>query len=336
MKKELPLAQLEPIKRHIRSKLLPKLGCNPDDFELVALDSGRRGPIILCKGNDNSFVFKMYRSPNRFLNAKKAHEYFAQQELPSPHILHSQLCIDVRAGFSRFLLVQEEVTGPGIHEIEDRDNAICETGKSLARMHSHKREIPGRFHVTPYRRIRKKFKQKRSKFLGGRFNFAMSRLEQLEEGKAFTEAEGKNVARSLENARSQIRDRNTHDLIHGDFGASQVIMHNGKPTFIDLDTACFDNFGYELFSAKNSLCRTDSERELLLNSYFAIAGVEALNWYNTAERFFELAYHIGRAKRYFKRSKGESEESGLSQFQQRYRFHKDQLMARSPRKLHSF
>jgi Ser/Thr protein kinase RdoA (MazF antagonist) len=242
----------------------------------------------------------------------------------------------MRAGPGKFILVQEEIRGPRIDEVEDRDEAIIQIARTLAFMHGHTRTTPGPFYRPPnwrilyspwFRLFPWEQERKPKTIFDSRFETSIRRLDELQQRGGLTAIEARGVTHSMEKARSPIVQDDCYQLIHGDFGPSQVILQDGIPILIDLDTAMFGNFTYELVRAQQTLCRSDRERQLLQDSYFAEAGHGSQDLFNEAKFFFELTYHLGRANHCLKRSIKKNEEDGASHFRQRYQFHKEQLLS---------
>ena len=336
MSKNLTAFHLGTIRNYIKRKLLPKIGESSGHAELVVLDQRKRGPVILCKGAQGEFIVKRYRSPKRFSNAKTAHEYFSEQGILCARIIHAQICLDPCGGVGTYFMVQERIRGPSADEVENRDEAVMRIGKALAFMHSHTRTTWGSIGKPPiwgilykpsFQIISRQQKRGQKSFSDNRHETSMHRLNELRQRGGLTNTEADNLARSMEKAKSQIPQRSLYELIHGDLGPSQIIFRDGTPVFIDLDAVGFGCFVYELIRMECGLCRNDHERQSLRDSYFAEAGQAHLDIYNSAKRFYELTYHLGRANHCLKRSIQRNEQEGASHFLQQYEFHKEQLIS---------
>ena len=201
--------------------------------------------------------------------------------------------------------------------------ALNQIGKVLAEMHNHKRVMWGPLFETPIRNLMRN----RKSFLAKRFELAIDRIRELERAGELSRGQAKDLTLSLTTEKSGIPPRSGYELMHDDLNSSNIILREDKPVLIDIDDVRFGDFSYDLFRAERRLCTDDRERHLLRDAYFAAAGRTSLEIYNDSKHFFEMDYHLRCASHCLRRSGGKEREERGSGFHERYRSHREQLMA---------
>jgi len=292
VEREITPSELNNIKTYILRKLGPKLGHHSGqlDFEVLGLPKKSR-TVVLCRSDHCRFVVKLYDRFNVFRKAKKNLEFFIKRHLPCPSILHSQVFPGIRAGHRRFLLVEEEISGISLREIDIRDEAIARIGKILAAMHGHSRKYWGPLFTKP----KSILGWRRGSHADYLFESAMRQLDKMELQGEMTSGEAKHLADTLENARSQLPKQSRHELIHGDVTSDHFLLLDKEVFMIDLERAKFGHFAWELVVAEHHLCKSDHEKRLLLRSYFSEAAHTTPEFYNEVKPFFELVFSLKHA-----------------------------------------
>lgn len=324
MKELITPSRLDAIQSYIKVKLLPMLGERLEPLDFIVPNYGGFTTVIICRGDKRGLVIRIYGRLNNFFNAKKAGEYFSEHDIPCPRILYSRICPDVSLGVAKFLLVEEEIRGSHLHEVEEyRDEIIAQTGKMLALRHSHKRTSCEPVSLPPFPFSRWKYRSPLDLVFGRAERF----LGKLVLREGLTTIEARAAADFYENARPEIMRRPHYELIHRDLTPANIVVREKMPFMIDLENACFSHFAYDLVWAEKNLCRTACERQLLLTAYFAESGHTSAEEYEEGRRFFETHYHLGKAYKFLRKIRKENEEDTQSPLWKQYRLHKDQLIS---------
>jgi len=299
------------------------LGEKSEDYDLIHPIHRKSTVVILCRGRQRGFAIKLYKRFEKYLNAKKTNEVFTRYGIPCPRMLYSRIFPGLRAGLRMFLIVQEEIRGPYLEKLEDRDETIIQMGKALATMHRCTRNRWGAVCMPSPRN----FLLKHRSYLSYRLNLTMGRLDNLEGWGGVTGAEAKRLATMLEETSSRIQRNNRYELIHFDLNPTNVIVRDKMPYMVDLESARFGHLAHDLERARHRLCASDLEQQLFLDSYFAEAGHVYQDLYDETKPFYELDYHVDFTNHYLKRYRNKDEEQEESYYLQEYQFHRDQLLS---------
>jgi len=285
------------IETYLRETLIPAMGYPGRDFECRIPDTGTRTRVVHVIVHDGPDCYlKLFDNFEKFVRAKYVLQFFSRRGLPAPELMTHSYLGRLRPGMRSYYFVERAVPGHLFGDMDDKESGIRKIARTLAQVHDVTRSRWG-YLIAPRR--------------GDYFNYYFKRARRrISELKKYTPAFGDNAARKLETYllgwRECIGSREVFELIHGRVNRDNFVI-NDRAVIIDLGTASFGHFAYDLIRAVHRFCEGDDRLEqLFLESYFAASVHVTPADYESVYSFYHVDYHLAQSNSIVRHMKKET------------------------------
>lgn len=292
------------IKAYLLPKLLKKVGFGGAAFELSIPSSGTRTRVLrIMIKNGPIFYLKLFNNIEKFTKVLYAHRFFEKHKLSVPRLMIWSYAGRINQKVKGYFLLEEGVPGDLFIDLKEKNEGIAKVAKALAKVHNVTRSQWGSLLVPRF---------------GNYFNYYFKRTRRriadlVKHEPAFSEEDALKLHQYYFKWREVVGIRDCFELIHARVNTGNFII-NSEATIIDLVTAAFGHFAYDLIRALHRFCEGNAELEqIFLNSYFSISNRNQSADYEKLCPFFHIDYHLAQASsiaRHRKRSRRHPAEEG--------------------------
>ena len=290
------------IETYLRDTLIPKVGFPGSDFECHVPASGTRTRVVHVAIRDGpEFYLKLFDNFEKFFRAMYALKYFSRHDLPVPELMGHSYMGRLTPGIKSFFLIERAAPGRLYEELSDKEEGIKKIAQTLAEVHDVTRSRWGYLFAPRF---------------GNYFDYYFKRTRRrISDLNKYEPAFGTEHAWKLEKYllkwRDRIGKRDVFELIHARVNRENFII-DGSAVIIDLVTAAFGHFAYDLVRAVHRFCGEDDRLgRLLLDHYFAASVHSTPADYEKVYSFYHLDFHLAQSNALVRHVMGNLRDDGV-------------------------
>jgi hypothetical protein len=278
--------EIRNIKAYLLPKLLKKAGFGGAGFESSVPSSGTRTRVIrIVIKNGPIFYLKLFNNIEKFTRILYAHRFFERHGLSVPRLMIWSYTGRLNQKVKGYFLLEEGVPGNLFIDVKEKNEGIAKVAKALAKVHNVTRSQWGPLLMPRFGNYFSYYFKRTRRRIADLVNYEPT----------FSEEDATELHQYYFRWRKVVGIRDYFELIHGRVNTGNFII-NSEATIIDLVTAAFGHFAYDLIRALHRFCEGNAELEqVFLNSYFSISNRNQFADYDRICSFYHIDYHLAQA-----------------------------------------